>query len=130
MFLNKVEKKFGMPKTVIYTLNPMSYYVISTAAGNFNSNFPGKVQIGPAWWFCDSRDGIKEQIKVFANTSVFGLFNGMLTDSRSFTSFVRHDYFRRILCSVVGKWVEDGESVATQCVCGCTVVFSCKIICR
>ncbi len=109
MFFNKIEQNSGMPKTVVYTLNPASYYVISTAAGNFNSNFPGKVQLGPAWWFCDNRDGIKDQIKVFANTGVLGLFNGMLTDSRSFTSFVRHDYFRRILCSVVGEWIEDGE---------------------
>ena len=108
-FFDKVEQEYGMPKTIVYTLNPAAYYIISTAAGNFNSKFPGKVQMGPAWWFCDNRDSITEQIKIFANTGILGLFNGMLTDSRSFLSFVRHDYFRRILCSIIGEWIENGE---------------------
>jgi glucuronate isomerase len=106
---DRIESQQGMPKTVIYTLNPSSYYMISTMVGNFSRDIPGKMQLGAAWWFADHRDGIKEQLRVFANTGVLGLFNGMLTDSRSFTSYIRHDYFRRILCSLVGEWIEKGE---------------------
>lgn len=104
-----VEKAGGMPKTILYTLNPSSYYPLSTLAYNFAGGIKGKMQLGAAWWFSDHRDGIREQLKILASTGGLGLFNGMLTDSRSFTSYARHDYFRRILCSVIGEWVEDGE---------------------
>lgn len=108
-FFNTVESMYTLPKTILYSLNPSAYYILSTMAGNFSAGVPGKIQLGAAWWFCDHRDGILEQLKIFANTGVLGVFNGMLTDSRSFTSYVRHDYFRRILCSLIGEWIEEGE---------------------
>lgn len=104
-----VERDGGLPRTIVYTLNPNSYYPLATMIGDFAGESKGKMQLGAGWWFMDHRDGIREQLKIFANTSGLGLFNGMLTDSRSFVSYARHDYFRRILCSVVGEWVEDGE---------------------
>lgn len=104
-----VESDCGLPRTIVYTLNPNSYYPLATMIGDFAGEYKGKLQLGAAWWFMDHRDGIREQLKVFANTSGLGLFNGMLTDSRSFVSYARHDYFRRILCSVLAEWVESGE---------------------
>lgn len=104
-----VEKEGGMPKTIVYTLNPASYYPLATMLGNFAGESRGKMQLGAAWWFLDHRDGIREQLAVFAATAGIGHFNGMLTDSRSFVSYARHDYFRRVLCSVLGKMAEDGE---------------------
>lgn len=106
---DRVEQNGGLPRTIVYTLNPNSYYPLATMIGNFAGETKGKMQLGAGWWFMDHRDGIREQLKVFANTSGLGLFNGMLTDSRSFVSYARHDYFRRILCSLVGEWVEAGE---------------------
>lgn len=106
---DKIELNGGLPKTIIYTLNPTAYYPIATMLGDFAGSVKGKMQLGAAWWFADHRDGIKEQLKTFASISGLGLFNGMLTDSRSFVSYARHDYFRRILCSVIGKWVDEGE---------------------
>jgi glucuronate isomerase len=106
---DKIELNGGLPKTIIYTLNPTAYYPIATMLGDFAGGVKGKMQLGAAWWFADHRDGIKEQLKVFASIGGLGLFNGMLTDSRSFVSYARHDYFRRILCSIIGKWVDDGE---------------------
>lgn len=108
-FFNEIEMTSGMPKTIIFTLNSVSYPILATAAGNFSTEIPGKVQIGPAWWFCDNKDGIKENLKVITNSGLLGLFNGMLTDSRSFTSYIRHDYFRRILCTHIGELIENGE---------------------
>ena len=99
----------GMPKTIVYTLNKASYYPLASLLGDFAGESRGRMQLGAAWWFMDSRDGIREQLKIFANTLGLGNFNGMLTDSRSFTSYARHDYFRRILCSVMGKWIDSGE---------------------
>lgn len=104
-----VEQNGGLPKTIVYTLNPNSYYPLATMIGDFAGESKGKMQLGAAWWFMDHRDGIKEQLKVFANTSGLGLFNGMLTDSRSFVSYARHDYFRRILCSLLAEWADAGE---------------------
>ncbi len=106
---DSVEREGGLPKTVVYTLNPNSYYPLSTLAGDFAGEVKGKMQLGAAWWFLDHRDGIREQLRILASTGGLGLFNGMLTDSRSFTSYARHDYFRRILCDIIGEWVEKGE---------------------
>ena len=108
-FLERTRRGSGLPKIMLFTLNPAAYPVLSTVAGCFAEGLAGKIQLGPAWWFWDHRDGIEEQLRLFANTGVLGVFNGMLTDSRSFTSYVRHDYFRRIFCSLLGEWVENGE---------------------
>jgi len=78
--------------------------------GNFQGDgIPGKIQFGSAWWFNDQKDGMEEQMKVLANVGLLGRFVGMLTDSRSFLSYARHEYFRRILCNIIGEWVENGE---------------------
>lgn len=107
--LDGVERRSGLPRMIVYTLNPNSYYPLSTLLGDFWDKERGRLQLGAAWWFMDSRDGISEQLKVFAGTNGLGLFNGMLTDSRSFVSYARHDYFRRILCTTVGEWIDRGE---------------------
>jgi glucuronate isomerase len=100
----------GLPKTIVYTLNPKDNYVLATMMGNFPGKDCGsKVQFGCAWWFNDQKDGMTEQLKAFANLGVISKFVGMLTDSRSFLSYTRHEYFRRILCNLLGDWVENGE---------------------
>jgi glucuronate isomerase len=99
-----------LPKTILYSLNPKDYYPLATIMGGFQeAGIEGKMQLGSAWWFCDHRDGMEEQLRVLANLGMLSLFVGMLTDSRSFLSYPRHEYFRRILCNLIGKWVENGE---------------------
>ncbi|MDC3416898.1 glucuronate isomerase [Aquibacillus salsiterrae] len=108
--LNELEKSNSLPKTVLYNLNPRDNYMLATLAGNFqDGEVPGKMQFGTAWWFNDHRDGMEDQIKTLANVGVLSRFVGMLTDSRSLLSYTRHEYFRRILCNIIGKWVENGE---------------------
>ena len=98
------------PKTIIYSLNPGDDAQIGTILGCFqNSEVPGKIQHGSAWWFNDHKIGMEEQMTRLASLGLLGNFVGMLTDSRSFLSYTRHDYFRRILCNIIGQWVEDGE---------------------
>ena len=97
-------------QTIIYTLNPKDNYVLGAMIGNFQSApVAGKIQFGSGWWFNDNRDGMTAQITALANLGVLGRFVGMLTDSRSFVSYPRHEYFRRILCNIIGEWVERGE---------------------
>ncbi len=100
----------GIPKTILYTLNPKDYYPMATLMGCYQgSGIKGKIQLGSAWWFCDHRDGMEEQLKVLGNLGMMSTFVGMLTDSRSFLSYPRHELFRRILCNIFGTWVENGE---------------------
>ena len=94
----------GLPETILYTLNESNAAQIASIAGAFP-----RVRCGAAWWFCDHKRGILEQMNIIAENGCFGTFLGMLTDSRSFLSYARHDYFRRILCTLVGGWVEKGE---------------------
>ena len=99
-----------LPKTILYTLNPAANAAVGTMLGNFQQGgVRGKIQYGSAWWFLDQKDGMEEQMRTLANLGVLGAFVGMLTDSRSFISYPRHEYFRRILCSLIGRWVENGE---------------------
>lgn len=99
-----------LPKTILYSLNPAANATIGTMLGNFQaSGVNGKIQMGSAWWFLDQRDGMTEQMKCLANLGLLSRFVGMLTDSRSFISYPRHEYFRRILCQLIGTWVENGE---------------------
>lgn len=108
--LNSMSLGNGLPKTILYTLNPKDNYVLGTMLGNFQGEgCGGKIQFGSGWWFCDQRDGMEAQMKALANLGAFNKFIGMLTDSRSFLSYTRHEYFRRILCNLIGKWVENGE---------------------
>ncbi|MCL2488660.1 MAG: glucuronate isomerase, partial [Oscillospiraceae bacterium] len=110
-WLDHLDRQDKLPRMLVYSLNPAPLYEIATMLGNFNHGFnrncPGKLQIGAAWWHLDHIDGITEQLKAAANTGTLGLFPGMLTDSRSFLSYPRHDYFRRILCNLLGGWVEE-----------------------
>jgi len=109
-FLDHLEKSDCLPKTILYNLNPKDNYVLATMLGNFQKGpVKGKIQFGSGWWFNDQRDGMEAQMKSLGNLGLLGRFVGMLTDSRSFISYPRHEYFRRILCNLVGEWVEDGE---------------------
>ncbi len=109
-FLNSLDKTNELPKTIIYNLNPKDNQVISTMIGNFQDGItPGKIQFGPGWWFNDHKLGMFDHLEVLASTGLISRFVGMLTDSRSFLSFPRHEYFRRILCEYVGNIVENGE---------------------
>ncbi len=109
-FLDALNVTDELPKTIIYSLNPADNALIDTICGCFqDSSAVQKVQHGSAWWFNDHKPGMEAQMTSFANESVLGNFVGMLTDSRSFLSYARHEYFRRILCNLVGTWVEDGE---------------------
>lgn len=108
--LDAMEREGRLPKTILYTLNPKDNYVLGTMLGNFQSSeIEGKVQFGSGWWFNDQRDGMENQMKTLANLGALCKFVGMLTDSRSFLSYTRHEYFRRILCNILGTWVENGE---------------------
>jgi len=109
-YLNALAKTDQLPKTIIYSLNPADNAIIDTMAGCFqDTSAMGKVAHGAAWWFNDTKTGMVEQMTSLANTSLLANFIGMLTDSRSFLSYVRHEYFRRILCEMVGGLVENGE---------------------
>lgn len=108
--LNSMDKDNALPKTIIYSLNPKDNNVISAVIGSFQGGgIPGKIQFGTAWWFNDNKSGMIEQMQSLANMGLFSRFIGMLTDSRSFLSYTRHEYFRRIICSLIGEWVENGE---------------------
>ena len=109
-FLNALDSDGLLPKTIIYSLNPHDNELIGTVLGCFQgTEAAGKIQHGSAWWFNDTKSGMETQLKSLANLSVLGNFIGMLTDSRSFLSYTRHEYFRRILCNLIGTWVENGE---------------------
>jgi len=108
--LNELDKKDALPKTILYCLNPKDNYVLGTMLGNFQRGpVAGKIQFGSGWWFNDNKDGMESQLKALANLGCLGTFIGMLTDSRSFVSYTRHEYFRRIFCNLIGEWVENGE---------------------
>ena len=107
--LNSLAVEEALPKTVLFTLNPKDNYVIGSMLGNFQTNeAASKIQFGSAWWFNDNLEGMREQMKALANLGVLGKFVGMVTDSRSFLSYPRHEYFRRIICGLIGDWVEQG----------------------
>lgn len=109
-FLNALGESDLLPKTILYSLNPNDNAAIGTIIGCFqNADAIGKVQQGSAWWFNDNKQGMTDQLISLANLGLLGNFLGMLTDSRSFLSYTRHEYFRRILCNLIGGWVENGE---------------------
>ena len=109
-FLNYVEENGGLPKTILYSLNPADNAAIGTIIGCFqDSSAVAKIQQGSAWWFNDHKIGMESQILSLASLGNLSGFVGMLTDSRSFLSYTRHEYFRRILCNIIGNLVENGE---------------------
>ena len=109
-FLNKLDSTNRLTKTILYNLNPADNEMLAAMAGNFNDGtIAGKIQFGAAWWFLDQKHGIIDQINSLSNMGLLGRFIGMITDSRSFLSYPRHEYFRRILCNLIGNDVENGE---------------------
>ena len=113
--LDAMNQHGGLPKTILYSLNHNDNYILATLMGCFQGHEArGKIQLGSGWWFNDQRDGMEEQLKALANLGALGTFVGMLTDSRSFLSYTRHEYFRRILCNLIGTWVENGEYPADE----------------
>ena len=109
-FLNELDTSDQLAKTILYNLNPADNEAMATMIGNFNDgSVAGKLQYGSAWWFLDQKDGMEKQINALSNMGLLSRFVGMLTDSRSFLSYPRHEYFRRILCNLIGNDVENGE---------------------
>lgn len=109
-FLNKLDEKNKLAKTILYNLNPGDNAMMATMIGNFNDgSVAGKIQWGSAWWFLDQKDGITKQLNALSNMSLLSRFAGMITDSRSFLSYSRHEYFRRIVCNLFGEDIENGE---------------------
>lgn len=108
--LNAFTENGGLPKMILYSLNPMDNTAIATIMACFQGGgTAGKLQQGSAWWFNDNRPGMRAQLTDLAANGVLGRFMGMLTDSRSFLSYTRHKYFRRVLCELIGEWVESGQ---------------------
>ena len=109
-YLDRLNQENALPKMILYNVNPVDNYVLATAIGNFqDGTVPGKLQFGSAWWFLDQKEGIEWQLNALSNCGLLSRFVGMLTDSRSFMSFPRHEYFRRVLCNLLGEEMENGE---------------------
>ena len=114
-FLDRLDNSNQLTKTILYNLNPSQNELYATMIGNFNDgSTPGKIQYGSAWWFLDQKDGMEKQLNALSNMGLLSRFVGMLTDSRSFLSYPRHEYFRRILCNLIGNDVENGELPASE----------------
>jgi len=110
LFFDYLDNTNQLTKTIVYNLNPSDNEVFATMMGNFNDgSVPGKMQLGSGWWFLDQKDGMEKQMNALSNMGLLSRFVGMVTDSRSFLSFPRHEYFRRVLCNLVGRDVEKGE---------------------
>lgn len=112
--LNAFAQNGGLPRMILYSLNPNDNTALVSIAGCFQGGGVGRIQHGSAWWFNDNRAGMRSQLIELANNGMLGAFVGMLTDSRSFTSYTRHEYFRRILCELIGEWVESGQYPADR----------------
>ena len=111
--MDSLEREGCLPKTILYTVNPKDNSVICSMLGNFQGGgIPGKIQSGAAWWFSDNKTGMIEQMIALSNLGLLSRFIGMVTDSRSFLSYSRHEYFRRLVCNLLGTWIENGEAPA------------------
>jgi glucuronate isomerase len=108
-YLDLLARENALPRMILYNLNPADTFAVATLIGSFQSDEPGKLQYGSAWWFLDQKDGITAQLDALSNTGLLSRFVGMVTDSRSFMSYPRHEYFRRVLCNIVGHDVDRGE---------------------
>jgi glucuronate isomerase len=109
-FFDALDRDHHLPKAILYNVNPNDNYIFAGMAGNFqDGSVPGKIQFGSGWWYLDQREGMRWQINALSNVGLLRHFVGMLTDSRSFLSFPRHEYFRRVLCDLLGDDVEAGE---------------------
>jgi glucuronate isomerase len=118
-FLDQLDQEHALPKTILYNLNPADNCVFAAMLGNFqDGSLPGKVQLGSAWWFLDQKEGIEWQLNALSNLGLLSRFVGMVTDSRSFMSYPRHEYFRRVLCNLLGAEMERGELPADEMLLG------------
>jgi glucuronate isomerase len=109
-FLDRLDSENSLPKTILYNLNPADNYVFATMLGNFqDGSVPGKIQLGSGWWFLDQKEAMEWQLNALSNLGLLSRFVGMVTDSRSFMSYPRHEYFRRVLCNLIGRDIEAGE---------------------
>ena len=109
-FLDRLDTENALPKTILYNLNPADNYAFATMLGNFqDGSVPGKVQLGSGWWFLDQKEAMEWQLNALSNLGLLSRFVGMVTDSRSFMSYPRHEYFRRVLCNLIGRDIEAGE---------------------
>ncbi len=109
-FLDKLDLQNQLPKTILYNLNPKDNEILGTMIGNFqDGSVAGKMQFGSGWWFLDQKDGMTKHINALSNLGLLSQFIGMLTDSRSFLSYPRHEYFRRVLCNILGEDINNGE---------------------
>jgi len=109
-YLDRLDQENVLPKTIIYNLNPADNHVFATMIGNFqDGSVPGKIQWGSGWWFLDQKEGMEGQLNALSNLGLLSRFVGMVTDSRSFMSYPRHEYFRRVLCNLIGRDVENGD---------------------
>jgi glucuronate isomerase len=109
-YLDRLELENALPKVVLYNVNPTDNYVLATMAGNFQDGITaGKIQFGSGWWYLDQKEAMQWQMNALSNCGLLSRFLGMLTDSRSFMSYPRHEYFRRVLCDMIGRDVENGE---------------------
>ena len=108
--MDRMETAGELPRTILYSINPNDTFAMGALMGAYQkAPYKSKIQLGSGWWFNDQRDGMEAQLRTLGNLGVLGCFIGMLTDSRSFVSYPRHEYFRRILCNLIGGFVEDGE---------------------
>jgi glucuronate isomerase len=118
-YLDSLERERALPRTILYNNNPVDNYTMATMIGNFqDGSIPGKMQFGSGWWYLDQKDGIERQLDALSNVGLLPHFVGMLTDSRSFMSYPRHEYFRRILCNVLGREMDQGELPHDQALVG------------
>ena len=118
-FLDRLDAENALPKTILYNLNPADNYAFATMAGNFqDGSIPGKVQLGSGWWFLDQKQAMEWQLNALSNLGLLSRFVGMVTDSRSFMSYPRHEYFRRVLCNLIGRDIEAGEIPADPALSG------------
>jgi glucuronate isomerase len=109
-YLDRLDRENSLPRMILYNLNPADNYAFATMIGNFqDGSVPGKIQLGSGWWFLDQKEAIEWQINALSSTGLLSRFVGMLTDSRSFMSYPRHEYFRRVLCNLIGRDIESGE---------------------
>ncbi|MGA2787908.1 MAG: glucuronate isomerase, partial [Verrucomicrobiota bacterium] len=109
LYLDRLDQENALPKTIIYNLNPADNYTFATMIGNFqDGTIPGKLQFGSGWWFLDQKEAMEWQMNALSNLGLLSRFIGMITDSRSFMSYPRHEYFRRALCNLIGRDVESG----------------------
>jgi glucuronate isomerase len=117
-----LEREGRLPKVIVYNNNPVDNYVLSTVIGSFQDGaVPGKMQFGSGWWFLDQKEGIQWQLNALSNNGLLWRFVGMVTDSRSFMSYPRHEYFRRVLCNLIGQEVERGELPGDEALLGAMI---------